>query len=141
MTSATSTLTSSERPSELESALRCRVARRPDPGGIDLPDQMNLDTLARDFTEYRPRLLGIAYRMLGSAWDAEDVVAEAMVRWMRVEREQIREPLAFLTTVVTRLAIDQLRSARATRGRRRGRGANLPVSPFQHSHCRATSDR
>ena len=76
---------------------------------------MNPDTLARDFNEYRPRLLGIAYRMLGSAWDAEDVVAEAMVRWMGVDREQVREPLAFLTTVVTRLAIDQLRSARATR--------------------------
>ena len=76
---------------------------------------MNPDTLTRDFNEYRPRLLGIAYRMLGSAWDAEDVVAEAMVRWMGVDREQVREPLAFLTTVVTRLAIDQLRSARATR--------------------------
>jgi RNA polymerase sigma-70 factor (ECF subfamily) len=76
---------------------------------------MTSDALARDFNEYRPRLLGVAYRMLGSAWDAEDVVAEAMVRWMAVDREQVREPLAFLTTVVTRLAIDQLRSARATR--------------------------
>jgi len=76
---------------------------------------MNPDTLVRDFNEYRPRLLGIAYRMLGSAWDAEDVVAEAMVRWMCVDRDQVREPLAFLTTIVTRLAIDQLRSARATR--------------------------
>jgi RNA polymerase sigma-70 factor, ECF subfamily len=71
--------------------------------------------LAREFTQFRPRLLGIAYRLLGSAWDAEDVVAEAMVRWMRVDRREIREPLAFLTTVVTRLALDQLRSARATR--------------------------
>jgi RNA polymerase sigma-70 factor (ECF subfamily) len=76
---------------------------------------MDADELARDFEEYRPRLLGIAYRMLGSAWDAEDVVAEAMVRWMGVDREQVREPLAFLTTIVTRLALDQLRSARATR--------------------------
>jgi RNA polymerase sigma-70 factor (ECF subfamily) len=76
---------------------------------------MTADTIAQDFAEFRPRLLGIAYRILGSAWDAEDVVADAMVRWMRVDRTQIREPLAFLTTVVTRLAIDQLRSARATR--------------------------
>jgi RNA polymerase sigma-70 factor (ECF subfamily) len=53
--------------------------------------------------------------MLGSFWDAEDVVAEAMVRWMSVDRRQVREPIAFLTTVVTRLAIDQLRSARVTR--------------------------
>jgi RNA polymerase sigma-70 factor (ECF subfamily) len=73
------------------------------------------DELSRGFTEYRPRLLGIAYRMLGSAWDAEDVVAEAMVRWLRVDRSRIDEPLAYLTTIVTRLAIDQLRSARVTR--------------------------
>ena len=76
---------------------------------------MTLDTLARDFTEFRPRLLGIAYRILGSAWDAEDVVAEAMVRWMGVDRTKVEEPIAFLTTVVTRLAIDQLRSARVAR--------------------------
>ncbi|HYZ97759.1 MAG TPA: RNA polymerase sigma factor SigJ [Acidimicrobiales bacterium] len=76
---------------------------------------MTADDLAPEFTELRPRLLGIAYRMLGSAWDAEDVVADAMVRWMDVDRREIREPLAFLTTVVTRLAIDQLRSARVAR--------------------------
>ncbi|MGH9236131.1 MAG: RNA polymerase sigma factor SigJ [Acidimicrobiales bacterium] len=73
------------------------------------------DDLAREFMGFRPRLLGIAYRMLGSAWDAEDVVAEAMVRWLHVDRPQVREPLAYLTTVVTRLALDQLRSARAQR--------------------------
>lgn len=76
---------------------------------------MTADQLTREFTEYRPRLLGVAYRMLGSAWDAEDVVAEAMVRWMGVDRAEVREPLAYLTTIVTRLALDQLRSARATR--------------------------
>jgi RNA polymerase sigma-70 factor, ECF subfamily len=65
--------------------------------------------------DYRPRLLGIAYRMLGSIWDAEDVVAEAMARWLRADRAQVQEPLAFLTTVVTRLALDQLRSARRAR--------------------------
>ena len=75
-------------------------------------DQLDL---AREFTEFRPRLLGIAYRMLGSAWDAEDVVAEAMVRWMGVDRAHVREPLAYLTTIVTHLALDQLRSARAAR--------------------------
>jgi RNA polymerase sigma-70 factor (ECF subfamily) len=78
-------------------------------------DQLLDDEEARRLTELRPRLLGIAYRMLGSAWDAEDVVAEATVRWLRTDREGIREPAAFLTTVVTRLALDQLRSARATR--------------------------
>src|SRR6185312_8722862 len=67
------------------------------------------------FLELRPRLLGIAYRLLGSMWDAEDVVADAMVRWLRTDRSQVREPAAFLTTVVSRLALEQLRSARVTR--------------------------
>src|SRR5690606_16405634 len=61
------------------------------------------------------RLLGIAYRLLGSMWDAEDVVADALERWQRVDRRQVREPLAYLTTIVSRLALDQLRSARAQR--------------------------
>ncbi|HEY2258104.1 MAG TPA: RNA polymerase sigma factor SigJ [Solirubrobacteraceae bacterium] len=67
------------------------------------------------FIALRPRLLGIAYRLLGSMWDAEDVVADAMVRWLRTDRSEVREPAAFLTTVVSRLALDQLRSARAVR--------------------------
>jgi RNA polymerase sigma-70 factor, ECF subfamily len=89
---------------------------------------MTPSQLSTDFTEFRPRLLGIAYRMLGSAWDAEDVVAEAMVRWMGVDRSQVREPLAFLTTVVTRLALDQLRSARATRETYVGQWLPEPVA-------------
>ena len=75
------------------------------------------EALAREFLEHRPRLLGIAYRMLGSMWDAEDVVEDAMVRWLDIDRAQIREPAAFLTTMVTRRALDQLRSARVTRER------------------------
>jgi RNA polymerase sigma-70 factor (ECF subfamily) len=73
------------------------------------------EELAREFMEHRPRLLGIAYRLLGTMWDAEDIVADAMVRWLRVDREQVREPAAFLTTMVTRRALDQLRSARVAR--------------------------
>jgi RNA polymerase sigma-70 factor, ECF subfamily len=73
------------------------------------------DDGSAEFLALRPRLLGIAYRLLGSMWDAEDVVADAMVRWLRTDRSEIREPAAFLTTVVSRLALDQLRSARATR--------------------------
>jgi RNA polymerase sigma-70 factor (ECF subfamily) len=65
--------------------------------------------------------------MLGSAWDAEDVVADAMVRWLDVDRSQIREPVAFLTTMVTRRALDQLRSARATRERYIGPWLPEPV--------------
>ncbi|TCC65996.1 RNA polymerase sigma-70 factor [Kribbella pittospori] len=63
--------------------------------------------------ELRPLLLSIAYRMLGSFGDAEDVVQEAYLRLHR--EENVDSPKAFLTTVTTRLAIDQLRSARRKR--------------------------
>ncbi|WP_240973541.1 RNA polymerase sigma-70 factor [Nonomuraea composti] len=68
-----------------------------------------------DFEEHRPMLLGLAYRLLGSMWDAEDVVQEAWLRWQATDHDEIREPRAFLVTVVSRLALDQLRSARVKR--------------------------
>lgn len=67
------------------------------------------------FETHRPLLLGLAYRLLGSMWDAEDVVQEAYLRWSATDRTGIREPRAFLITVVSRLALDQLRSARVAR--------------------------
>jgi RNA polymerase sigma-70 factor (ECF subfamily) len=69
------------------------------------------------FEELRPRLFGVAYRMLGSVADAEDVVQEAFLRWSSADPSEVREPAAWLTTVVTRLCIDQLKSARARRER------------------------
>jgi RNA polymerase sigma-70 factor (ECF subfamily) len=57
----------------------------------------------------------VAYRMLGSVADAEDVVQEAFVRWMRADRSEVREPEAFLRRTVTRLCLDQLKSARHQR--------------------------
>ncbi len=87
-----------------------------------------IEQLAREFMEQRPRLLGIAYRMLGTMWDAEDIVADAMVRWLAVDRDQVREPQAFLTTMVTRRALDQLRSARVTRERYTGEWLPEPVA-------------
>ncbi|MFD8000861.1 RNA polymerase sigma-70 factor [Streptomyces mirabilis] len=72
-------------------------------------------TATEQFETYRPLLLGLAYRLLGSMWDAEDVVQDAYLRWTGTDRTDIREPRAFLITVVSRLALDQLRSARVTR--------------------------
>jgi RNA polymerase sigma-70 factor, ECF subfamily len=63
----------------------------------------------------RDRLLAIAYGMLGSGIEAEDVVQEAFLRWQAQDRSAVRSPPAFLTTVVTRLAIDRLRSAERRR--------------------------
>ena len=65
-------------------------------------------------TELRPLLFSLAYRMVGTIGDAEDVVQEAYLRFHR-EQERVESPKAFLTTVVTRLAIDHLRSARVRR--------------------------
>lgn len=67
------------------------------------------------FAAERPRLLGLAYRMLGSVVDAEDVVQEAWLRWAAADRQAVARPAAWLTTVTTRLALDQLKSARRRR--------------------------
>jgi RNA polymerase sigma-70 factor (ECF subfamily) len=67
------------------------------------------------FDPLRPRLTRIAYRMLGSVADAQDVVQEAFLRWFAVDRDAVREPEAFLRRVVTRLCLDHLKSARHRR--------------------------
>jgi len=70
---------------------------------------------AAAFNPLRPALVRIAYRMLGSVADAEDVVQDAFLRWLGVDRTGIREPRAFLRRVVTRLCLDRLKSARHRR--------------------------
>jgi RNA polymerase sigma-70 factor (ECF subfamily) len=70
---------------------------------------------AREFERHRPRLFGIAYRMLGSRADSEDVLQDAYLRWHRGEPQDLRSPEAWLVTTVTRLCIDRLRAARAER--------------------------
>lgn len=70
---------------------------------------------AAAFDALRPRLVRVAYRMLGSVTDAEDVVQDAWLRWQAEDRTSVRVPEAFLRRVVTRLCLDQLKSARARR--------------------------
>ena len=67
------------------------------------------------FMRVRPRLFGIAYRMLGSAAEAEDIVQDVWVRWQTADRSLVREPAAFLATTTTRLAINVMQSARSRR--------------------------
>ena len=76
---------------------------------------MPTDASTATFEEQRPRLRRLAYRMLGSSSEAEDIVQEAWLRWRRVDSGDIAQPAAWLTRTVTRLCLDTLKSARARR--------------------------
>ena len=90
----------------------------------------NYDDGLSAFMSVRPRLFGIAYRILGSAAEAEDVVQDAWVRWQTADRSQVRDAAAFLATTATRLAINVC--SRHTRAERRApdpgcRNRSIPV--------------
>ena len=86
-------------------------AQSPAGGGAASPAPVEI------FERARPRLLGLAYRMLGVMADAEDIVQEAWLRWQGGDPAGIERPDAWLTTVTTRLALDRLRSAQRRRER------------------------
>src|SRR3954468_20693714 len=67
------------------------------------------------FQESRGRMFGIAYRMLGSVSEAEDILQEAWIRWQTYDRSKVENAEAFLATTVTRLALNVLQSARVRR--------------------------
>ena len=93
---------------------------------------MNSNSTAVDvFNSHRPLLFSIAYRMLGSVTDAEDILQEAYLRWERASDEDVRSPQSYLTTIVTRLSIDQLRKEKSRR--ETYIGAWLP-EPLMTSH-------
>ncbi|HTV02197.1 MAG TPA: RNA polymerase sigma factor SigJ [Luteitalea sp.] len=81
----------------------------------DHPHVTELDATLATFESLRGRLFGLAYRMLGSRADAEDVVQDAYLRWHQADRAAIRTPEAWLVTTTTRLAIDRLRALRTVR--------------------------
>jgi RNA polymerase sigma factor (sigma-70 family) len=80
----------------------------------------------KTFEEFRPYLFAIAYRMLGSASEAEDVVQEAYLRLLNAAPGEIRSPRSYLAAVVTRLCLDELKSARRQREREGYPGPWLP---------------
>jgi RNA polymerase sigma-70 factor (ECF subfamily) len=84
------------------------------------------------FESYRPKLFAIAYRMLGSAMDAEDMVQETYLRYRALPPEQIRSEQAMLTTIVTRLCINQLKSAHQQRESYLGPWLPEPVLTDDH---------
>src|SRR4029077_3592840 len=72
-------------------------------------------TRLADFESHRRLLFSIAYRMLGSVADAEDMLQEAFIRWQQASDEQIRSPKALLVTIMSHLCINHLQSARVQR--------------------------
>lgn len=87
------------------------------------------DQATATFEAERPRLTAIAYRMMGTPDDADDVVQDAWLRWERADHSAIETPAAWLTTVTTRLAIDRLTSARAKRETYVGPWVPEPLAP------------
>jgi RNA polymerase sigma-70 factor (TIGR02957 family) len=82
---------------------------------VDQPALGSIDEALAVFVRVRPRLFGIAYRMLGSAADAEDVVQSAWLRWQTIDRSVVVDAPALLATITTRLAINIAQSARSRR--------------------------
>ncbi|MGW5365314.1 RNA polymerase sigma-70 factor [Actinopolymorpha pittospori] len=97
----------------------------------------DLDQAAAVFAGVRPRLYGIAYRMLGSAVEAEDLVQDVWLRWQAYDRAAVTDPAAFLATVTTRLAINALQSARARRETYVGPWLPEPVDTTADPHLGA----
>jgi RNA polymerase sigma factor (sigma-70 family) len=79
------------------------------------PVAARLDDAVSAFLRVRPRLFGIAYRMLGDLAEAEDIVQNVWIRWQTTDRSRVQNPPAFLAATTTRLAINGLRSARVRR--------------------------
>ena len=83
--------------------------------GTERGEGASLSNPATSFEPHRRRLLGLAYRMLGSMAEAEDAVQDAYVRWHATDRGRVSDPRAFLMTTTTRICLDRLSSARARR--------------------------
>ncbi len=93
-----------------------------------------------DETELRPYLFAIAYRMLGSVTDAEDVVQDAFLRYHASPPVEVESPKAYLSTIVTRIAIDHLRSARARRETYPGEWLPEPIVADEAAEHAETAD-
>ena len=107
----------SSRPRGSTAATRRRMGATVTESGRDLDpaQRRELEAATAAFMSVRPRLFGIAYRMLSSATEAEDLVQEVWLRWQTCDRAAVANPAAFLATTTTRLAINALQSARVRR--------------------------
>ncbi|WP_182886596.1 RNA polymerase sigma-70 factor [Microbispora sp. H10885] len=105
--------------------------------GRHVRDVDDLDQAAAVFQSVRPRLFGIAYRMLGSSTEAEDLLQDVWMRWQAYDRDTVAEPGAFLATVTTRLALNVLQSARVRRETYVGPWLPEPVDTRDDPHLGA----
>src|SRR5438552_6907753 len=101
---------------------------------------VNTVNQVEDFETYRPLMFGIAYRMLGSASEAEDVVQETYLRYRTVPAETIKSHKAFLSTIVTRLSINQLETAHTKRETYIGPWLPEPVATGSDPYLMLTDD-
>ena len=102
---------------------------RDDPEAIGkmLPNSPEISIRLATFDQYWSLLLSVAYRMLGSLADAEDMLQETFIRWQQVPDEEIRSPRAFLVTIISRLCINHLQSARVQRAEYVGQWLPEPI--------------
>src|SRR5262249_6632324 len=96
-------------------------------GAHDVSSGSTMSDPAESFEPYRRRLLGLAYRMLGSMADAEDAVQDTYVRWHGADRDNVSDPRPFLMTTTTRICLNMLTSARARREEYVGQWLPEPV--------------
>src|SRR5439155_801459 len=91
------------------------MSKEPDDTTAEAPHTIDGSNRVTEFERHRRLLFSIAYRMLGSVADAEDILQDAFIRWQRASKTEVKSPKAFLITVVSRLCISHLQSARARR--------------------------
>ena len=82
----------------------------------------------QEFEQYRPLLFSIAYRMMGTAMEAEDIVQDTYLRYARADNDRIQSPKHYLTTITTRLCINKMQSAQAQREQYVGNWLPEPIT-------------
>lgn len=125
-----------DRQGETQSHSAAEIAAR-----ASLRSASEREQLLAEFSRHRPRLLSIAYRMLGSASEAEDIVQEAFIRWQQNWGPEIDSAEAFLVTIVSRLCINYLQSARMKREEYFGQWLPEPVATGQDGDPYSLSQR
>lgn len=120
-------------PFQLRSNMNSHAGARKPAALVDTSTEAGLSA----FLSVRPRLFGIAYRILGSAAEAEDIVQDVWVRWQTTDRSVVRDASAFLATTATRLAINVIQSARSRRETYAGPSLPEPVDTSADPGLRA----